>query len=59
MTMVDLSRTPAARWGDEAVLIGKQGGDEITAGEVADRAGTISYEILCVISARVPRVGVE
>ena len=59
MTMVDLSRTPAARWGDEAVLIGKQGGDEITAGEVADRAGTISYEILCGISARVPRVGVE
>lgn len=59
MTMVDLSRAPAARWGDEAVLIGKQGGDEITAGEIADRVGTISYEILCGISARVPRVVVE
>ena len=42
--------------GDEAVLIGGQGNEEITADEVAQKAGTISYEILCSINARVPRI---
>jgi len=41
--------------GDEAVLIGRQGDEEITADEVAELAGTISYEILCRIGPRVPR----
>ena len=44
--------------GDEAVLIGCQGRDEITATEVAQRLGTIAYEVLTSISARVPRVAV-
>jgi alanine racemase len=56
MTMVDLSGVPSARWGDEVVVLGRQGGDEITASDVADRIGTISYEVLCGIGARVPRV---
>lgn len=42
--------------GDEAVLIGAQGDDQITADEWAQRLGTISYEVLCHISPRVPRV---
>jgi alanine racemase len=41
--------------GDEAVLIGRQGDDEISATEWADRLGTIAYEITCGISPRVPR----
>lgn len=41
--------------GDEAVLIGRQGDEEVTATEWADRLGTINYEITCGISARVPR----
>ena len=41
--------------GDEAVLIGTQAGETITATEWADRLGTIGYEITCGISARVPR----
>ena len=45
--------------GDEAVLIGMQGAEEITADQVAARAGTISYEILTGISRRVRRVHVE
>ena len=45
-----------ATMGDEAVLIGRQGADEITATEVAQRLGTIAYEVLTSISARVPRV---
>lgn len=56
MTMVDVSGVPDARVGDEAVLIGRQGAGEITADEVAELQGTISYEILCRIGPRVPRV---
>ena len=41
--------------GDEAVLIGRQGDEEVTATEWADRLGTINYEITCGISARIAR----
>lgn len=56
MTMVDVSGLPDVRVNDEAVLIGRQGTDEITADEVAELQGTISYEVLCRIGPRVPRV---
>jgi alanine racemase len=56
MTMVDVTAMPEVRAGDEAVLIGRQGDEEITADEVAELAGTISYEILCRIGPRVPRI---
>lgn len=52
--MVDCGDDPVAV-GDAVVLIGRQGDDEITATEWADRLGTINYEITCGISARVPR----
>jgi alanine racemase len=41
--------------GDEVVLLGRQGSDEITAAEVARRAGTIGYEVVSRVGARVPR----
>jgi alanine racemase len=41
--------------GDEAVLIGVQGADAIAVGEWADRLGTIGYEVVCGISARIDR----
>lgn len=56
MTMVDVTRVPRARWGDEAVLIGRSGKDEITAHEMATWAETNAYEVLCNISRRVLRV---
>jgi len=56
MTMVDVTRLPDVRVGDEAVLIGRQGAAEITADEVAGLTGTISYEVLCRIGPRVPRI---
>jgi alanine racemase len=56
MTMVDVTALPEVRVGDEAVLIGRQGDEEITADEVAELAGTVSYEILCRIGPRVPRI---
>lgn len=42
--------------GDEAVFLGRQGMEEITAEEWADRLQTISYEIVCGLGPRVPRV---
>jgi alanine racemase len=45
--------------GTEVVLLGRQGDEEITADEWAERAGTISWEILCGIGARVPRILVD
>ncbi|MBK9969652.1 MAG: alanine racemase [Acidimicrobiaceae bacterium] len=45
--------------GDEAVLIGSQGGHTITAAEWADALDTIAYEIVCGVSARVERRTVE
>jgi alanine racemase len=56
MTMVDVTHLPGVRVGDEAVLIGRQGDKEITADEVAGLTGTISYEVLCRVGPRVPRV---
>lgn len=53
--MVDLSKIPAAQLGDEVVLLGKQGRETITAEELGKLAETISYEIFCHVSERVPR----
>ena len=54
--MVDVSRVRKVRAADEAVLIGRQGRDEITASEVAAWCGTVPWEILTGISYRVPRI---
>jgi alanine racemase len=54
--IVDVSRVRNVRAGDEAVLIGRQGHDEITAGEVAAWCKTVPWEILTGISYRVPRI---
>ncbi len=56
MTMVDVTAVRDAAVGSEAVLLGRQGGEEITATELADIAGTITYEIVTLVTARVPRV---
>jgi len=53
--MADIGRGSAYN-GDEVVLLGRQGDQEITAWELAEHAGTIPYEILTMINARVPRV---
>src|SRR5436190_5162045 len=53
---VDVTDVADAALGDEVVLLGSQGNEEIAAEEHAARTGTIAYEVLCRISARVPRV---
>jgi alanine racemase len=54
MTLVDVTDT-VAELGDEVVLLGRQGDEEISARELADHAGTISWEILCHLGLRLPR----
>jgi alanine racemase len=56
LVMVDVSEVPEVNVGDEAVLIGRQGDEEILATEVAQRAGTIAWEIFTGIGSRVARV---
>jgi alanine racemase len=56
MVMVDVTHIPGAAVGDEAVVIGRQGQEQITADDIAAWIGTISYEVLCSIGPRVPRV---
>ena len=56
MTVVDVTALPAARTGEEAVLIGAQGSESLWADELARQLGTIPYEILCAVNHRVPRL---
>ncbi|MDD5605775.1 MAG: alanine racemase [Patescibacteria group bacterium] len=56
MTMLDISRRPRAKVGDEIVLIGKSHNKEITATDVADWAGTINYEIVTRLPEHLERV---
>ena len=55
-TMVDITDIPGLVTGDPVILIGEQDGEAITADDLADLCGTISYEILTSISERVPRL---
>jgi alanine racemase len=52
---IDLGPETEVRLGDEAVLIGRQGDEQILAEELAGRLETINYEVICAISPRVPR----
>jgi len=52
LVTIDVTDAPDVRFGDEVTLLG----DAITAEELARRTGTISYEIFCRISKRVPRI---
>ncbi|MGZ5021901.1 MAG: alanine racemase C-terminal domain-containing protein, partial [Chthoniobacterales bacterium] len=56
LTMVDVTEVPDVSLGDEVVLIGRQGEQEVTAHEVAVRASTIPWEIFTGIGSRVARV---
>ena len=57
--LVDITEIEMAKLHDEAVIIGCQEKDCITATQVADMIGTINYEVLCNISKRVPRLYYE
>lgn len=54
--MIQLDEIPEAQIGDEVVLIGKQKGASITVDELAEKWGTINYEVVCGLADRLPRV---
>jgi alanine racemase len=54
--MIDITNIPDVQMGDEVVLIGRQGEAGLTAEQVAERLGTVNYEVVSEILARVPRV---
>jgi alanine racemase len=56
--MVDVGELPVEP-GDEVVLLGRQGSEEITAWDWAQRVGTIAYTIVCGIGPRVPRIALD
>jgi alanine racemase len=54
--MVDCGGVPEAEPGDEVVLIGNMGEEEISVAELAQRTGRLPYEVTLAIGRRVPRV---
>ena len=59
LTTIDISDCPDLLSGDAVTLLGSEGGVSIDAQQIARIAGTISYSVLCGISARVKRVYVQ
>lgn len=59
LTLIDVTDVPGVAVGDLVTLIGRQGDRQISAEEVAVEAGTMSYEVTCGFSPRVPRVYLE
>ena len=57
--VVDCGNDESVRPGDEVVLLGRQGNEEITADDWAAMAGTISYEVVCGVGPRMPRIVVN
>lgn len=56
LTLVDVTGIPEAAVGDDVMIIGKQAASQITAEDLAAHIGTVSYEVTCGISDRVPRI---
>lgn len=56
MCTLDVTHIPDLQIGDEVVMLGRQGVEEITADELAAKARTISYEIICALGKRAPRI---
>lgn len=59
MCMVDVTDIPGVGVGDVATIFGHDGDDFIPVEDLAEKAGTISYELLCAVSPRVPRIYID
>jgi len=59
MCMVDVSELTSVKAGDEVVLLGQQGQENITADEIAEEMGSISYEVLCLLGNNNQREYIE
>lgn len=54
--MVDVSHVPGVQLGEKVTIFGRDGEKELPVEELAAKIGTVNYEVLCAVSARVPRV---
>jgi alanine racemase len=59
LALIDVTDVPGVLLDDQVTLLGRDGELSITAEDLAELAGTISYEITCGISSRVPRKYLE
>ena len=59
MTMIDVTHIDSVTAGDEIVLMGQQGGECVSAEDIAGWTGTINYEVVSRIGTHVPRVAVD
>ena len=59
VSVANISGIPGVEPGNVATLVGRDGAEEITLDEVAAQAGTISYEVLTGLTARLPRIWTE
>jgi len=55
-TLIDVSHIPGVAVGDQVTLLGRDNGNSISAEEWAEKVGSISYEVFCQVSKRVPRL---
>lgn len=53
---IDITEIPGVEVGDEVIILGKQGDDSITEQEIAEKIGTIGYEVMTSLAERVTRV---
>ena len=56
LTLIDVTSVPDVQLDDEVILMGQDAGLAVTAEDLARTAGTLSYEVTCGVSPRVPRV---
>lgn len=56
LTLIDVTDVEGAKLGDEVILIGEDGDNSMSAEKMAAMTGTISYELTCGLSGRVPRI---
>jgi alanine racemase len=57
--MIDVTDIPGAAIGDEAVVMGAQGENLVSAEEIGEKTGTLNYEVLCGFGQRLPKVYIE
>ena len=57
--MIDVTDVSGVAAGDEVVIMGRSGDDEISAEEIAGKIGTINYEILCDFGMRLHKIYID
>ena len=59
LTLIDVTEVPGVSLDDEVTLLGREDDVSISAEDIAELTGTISYEVTCGISRRIPRTYLE